>query len=264
MGTRALSGAVLGIALAMLGAAACGGGGAAVVVPDGGDARGAGGAGGGAGPRDAEVETSPTSPDAGPDVVDAAQPEDAAFDSITDVARSDGALEAGVDRAPEVGGVDATSPKPDAAADLKVDLPVEKPPASASWTIAPGPACTAAGVGCMDTGTLGGYQVTASGVCSGASSVQLWFPGGKTPITAGTYAVKSASGILDVINMPAGMVGVLAEREEGAKHARYWGRAGSATVAVAGAGRRVTLSGVTLREETSGSVTTLAVDGTCP
>jgi hypothetical protein len=263
MGTRALSGAVVGIALAMLGAAACGGGGAAVVVPDAGDARGAGGAGG-AGPRDAEVETSAPSPDAAPDVVDAAQPEDAAVDSIADAQRSEVAQEAGVDRAPDVVGGDATSPKLDAAADLKLDLPVEKPPASASWTIAPGPTCTAAGVGCMDTGTLGGYQVTASGACSGASSVQLWFPGGKAPLTAGTYAVKSASGILDVINMPAGMVGVLAEREEGAKHARYWGRAGSATVAVAGAGRRITLSGVTLREETAGTMTTLAVDGTCP
>jgi hypothetical protein len=116
----------------------------------------------------------------------------------------------------------------------------------------------------MDTGGVGGYQVTGSGVCGAATSVQLWFPGGNAPLAPGTYAVKAASGILDVINMQAGMVGVLAERDEGNKHARYWGRAGTATVAAAGAGRRITLSGVSLREEISGAMTTLAVDGTCP
>jgi hypothetical protein len=238
----------IGVVLALLGEAACGGG-ATGGIPDAGDAR-----------ADTATDVaSPTSPDAdASDVVDVAPPVDAPPEVAGDTAS-----EAGVDGAPEVGG-DAASLKPDAAPDLKVDLPVEKPPASASWTIAPGPACTAAGVGCMDTGAVGGYQVTASGVCGAATSVQLWFPGGNAPLAPGTYAVKVASGILDVINMQAGMVGVLAERDEGNKHARYWGRAGAATVAAAGAGRRITLSGVSLREEISGAMTTLAVDGTCP
>jgi len=133
------------------------------------------------------------------------------------------------------------------------------------WTIAPNPMCTAAGAGCMDTGTVGGYQITASGSCPSASDVQLWFPGGATPLAAGTYAVKAAAGILDVIAMPAGMVGVLAERDDVAKtHFKFWGRAGTVTVTAAGTARRVAFTGVTLREQTTGAMTTLAADVTCP
>lgn len=243
----------------VLALSACGGGGAEVGVPA--DAAGEDAAR----PSDAspEVDASVT-PDAviedvgveadAIEVRDVAADAEGGTDTAGDVAR-DVAIDTPADVAP---------PKVEAGADAKADLPVEKPPATASWTISPGAMCTAAGVGCMDTGTLGGYQVTASGVCGAPSSVQLWFPGGQAVVATGTYAVKVASGILDVINMPAGMVGVLAERDEGNKHARYWGRAGTATVAAAGTGRRITLTGVSLREETSAVMTTLAVDGTCP
>jgi hypothetical protein len=148
--------------------------------------------------------------------------------------------------------------------DVRADLPVEKPPAMASWTIAPDPMCTAAGAGCMDTGPVGGHQVTASGTCVGAPSMQLFFPGGSGVIAAGSYAVKPAAGILDVISMPAGRVGVLAERGTGATHQRYWGRAGTVTVTAVGAARRVTLSGVSLQAEGTAATTTLAADVTCP
>jgi hypothetical protein len=178
--------------------------------------------------------------------------------------------------------VDSTAEDPDAVAgdralpsdaadgseapgEASTDLPRERPSATAAWTIAPNPMCMAAGAGCMDTGTVGGYQITASGSCPAASDVQLWFPGGVAPLPAGTYAVKAAAGILDVIAMPAGMVGVLAERDDMAKtHFKFWGRAGTVTVTVAGAARHVAFSGVSLREETTGAMTTLAADVTCP
>jgi len=153
----------------------------------------------------------------------------------------------------------------EARVEASTELPRERPSATAAWTIAPNPMCTADGAGCMDTGTVGGYQITASGSCPAASDVQLWFPGGATPLAAGTYAVKAAAGILDVIAMPAGMVGVLAERDDVAKtRFKLWGRAGTVTVTAAGAARRVVLTGVTLREETTGAMTTLAADVTCP
>lgn len=236
---------------------ACGGGGAQVAVPkDGGlDA---------AKPVDASADRDATIPDTGEE--DVAQAPDVAEtgDATPEAGPPDARLEAVAERPPVDVAPDVTPPKVDAGVDLKPDLPMEKPPATASWTIAPGATCTAAGVGCMDTGAIGGYQVTASGVCGAASSVQLWFPGGQSAVAAGTYTVKAASGILDVVNMQAGMVGVLAERDEGAKHARYWGRSGTALVVVSGAGRRITLSGVSLREETSAAMTTLGLDGTCP
>jgi hypothetical protein len=117
----------------------------------------------------------------------------------------------------------------------------------------------------MDTGSVGGYQITASGTCPTASALQLWFPGGTTPLAAGTYAVKAAAGILDVISMPAGMVGVLVERDDPSKvRFRYWGRSGTLTVAAAGAARHVTFSNVSLREETTSVATTLTGDVSCP
>jgi len=165
------------------------------------------------------------------------------------------------DRAPPADAADAD----EARVEASTDLPRERPSATAAWTIAPNPMCTAEGAGCMDTGTVGGYQITASGSCPAASDVQLWFPGGATPLLAGTYAVKAAAGILDVIAMPAGMVGVLAERDDAAKtHFKFWGRAGTVTVTAAGAARRVAFTGVTLREQTTGAMTTLAADVTCP
>jgi hypothetical protein len=239
---------------------ACGGGGAKVTVPDGGDA------GGRDAPGESAASSDAQSDHAAADVADAtsvtdvtSMPDDAGQGEVGQDASMEMPVEVNPDVAPPK--VDAG---PDLKVDMKVDLPAEKPPAAASWTIAPGPTCTAAGVGCMDTGAIGGYQVTASGVCGGPSSVQLWFPGSQAAVAPGTYSVKLASGILDVINMQAGMVGVLAERNEGSTHARYWGRSGTATVTVAGAGRRITLAGVSLREETSGAMTTLAVEGTCP
>jgi hypothetical protein len=153
---------------------------------------------------------------------------------------------------------------PDARAEAAVDLPAERPSATASWTITPNPVCVASGAGCMDTGAVGGYQITASATCPTASSIQLWFPGGAAPIPPGAYAVKPASGILDVISMPAGMVGVLAERDDASTHFRYWGRAGTITVAAAGGARHVTFSGVTAREETTSVLTTVGGDVSCP
>jgi hypothetical protein len=162
-------------------------------------------------------------------------------------------------------GADRPEPTPDAHAETMTDLRAERPSATASWTVAPGPMCTAAGAGCMDTGAVGGYQITASGSCPSASSLQLWFPGGQAQVATGTYAVKAAAGIFDVISMPAGMVGVLAERDDPSHaHFRYWGRSGTVTVAAAGAGRHVTFAGVALREETTGIATTLAADVSCP
>jgi len=149
---------------------------------------------------------------------------------------------------------------------MPADLVVERPSATASWTLGANPMCTAAGAGCMDTGAVGGYQITASGSCPTASDVQLWFPGGAAPIAAGSYTVKPAAGILDVIAMPAGMVGVLAERDDAAgTNFRYWGRAGSVMVTGAGASRHVVLAGLSMRQEmTMTTMTTLAGDVTCP
>jgi hypothetical protein len=149
--------------------------------------------------------------------------------------------------------------------DASRDAPAERPPAAATWTFAPSLSYTAAGVGCMDTGPVGGYQITAIASSPTASNIQLWFPGGSTPLSPGSYMVKPAAGILDVISMPAGMVGLLAERDDAAKkHYRYWGRAGAVTVSASGSTRHVTFTGVTLREETNGAMTTLSADVTCP
>jgi hypothetical protein len=175
-------------------------------------------------------------------------------------------VEAGKDR--EDGA--AADARPSDALDARAseaggDVAVERPSATASWTLSPFPPCTATGAGCMDTGAVGGYQITASGACPTASDVQLWFPGGAAPVAAGTYAVKSAAGILDVIAMPAGMVGVLVERDDASMtQARFWGRSGSVTVTASGAARHVTFTGVSLKEETSGVAATLAADVTCP
>jgi hypothetical protein len=265
------------LALTAFAVASCGGGSATVhVMPDGGDARDAaeaaerapdvtpndamdaqdvsgeiGDAGEAADASEAvDVSDASDAREAGPDVAvaDAADAMDAAADADADAAPRDVAPEAPA----EVG------------ADVRADLPAEKPPATASWTIAPDPMCTAAGAGCMDTGAVGGYQVTASGTCVGAPSMQLFFPGGMAAIAPGSYAVKPAAGILDVISMPAGKVGVLAERGTGAAHQRYWGRSGTVTVTVVGAARRVTLTGVGLQAEGTAATTTLAADVTCP
>ena len=198
---------------------------------------------------------------------DAAARDDAdAADGDVDTFESGG--DAGADAA-EAGGDLVAAPETHDAADagvvIVVDAPVEHASATASWTLASFATCMAAGAGCMDTGAVGGYQITASGACPTASDVQLWFPGGASPLAAGTYAVKAAAGILDVIAMPAGMVGVLAEREDTSMTtARYWGLAGTVTVSATGAARHVTFTGVSLKEETSGAMTTLGADVSCP
>ncbi|HEX4406998.1 MAG TPA: hypothetical protein VH560_19300, partial [Polyangia bacterium] len=95
--------------------------------------------------------------------------------------------------------------------------------------------------------------------------IQLWFPGGVSPVAAGSYAVKAAAGILDVISMSAGMVGVFVERgDTTTTQTRFWGRSGSVTVTASGSARHVTLTGVSLKEETSGAAATLGADVTCP
>jgi hypothetical protein len=236
------------VAAALLLAAACGDGGMQAHVAldaapdvradaaDAGSDRGAAAADGGDASDDVEVDAALDATAEGPDAV------------------------AG-DRGPPADAADAS----EARVEASTDLPRERPSATAAWTIAPNSMCTADGAGCMDTGTVGGYQITASGRCPSASDVQLWFPGGATPLAAGTYAVKAAAGILDVIAMPAGMVGVLAERDDVANtHFRFWGRAGTVTVIAAGSARRVAFTEVTLREQTSGAMTTLAADVTCP
>jgi hypothetical protein len=144
-------------------------------------------------------------------------------------------------------------------------VPAARPPATASWTFAPNPICVAAGAGCMDLGAVGGYQITASGSCPTASDIQLWFPGGAAPLAAGTYAVKAASGILDVIAMPAGMVGVLVERDDASgAHHEAWGRAGTVAVAAVGTLRHVTFSGVSVRDTLTAVTATLGGDVSCP
>jgi hypothetical protein len=170
----------------------------------------------------------------------------------------------------DAAGPDTAAVAPDAPAELETgsetqpDLERERPVASASWTLAPNPICVATGTGCMDTGAVGGYQITASGSCPTASDVQLWFPGGVAPLAAGSYTVKPAAGILDVISMPAGMVGVLAERAAPPAHSAFWGRAGTVTVAAMGEARAVSFSGVSMREATTGVMTTLDGDVACP
>jgi hypothetical protein len=145
-------------------------------------------------------------------------------------------------------------------------VPAARPPATASWTLAPNPMCVAAGAGCMDLGAVGDYQITASGSCPTASDIQLWFPGGVAPLAVGTYAVKAASGILDVIAMPAGMVGLLVERDDASgAHHEAWGRAGTVAVAAAGATlRHVTFSGVSVRDTPTAVTATLGGDVSCP
>jgi len=231
------------VAAALSGAGACGGGKAAIETA--GDAQ----------MSDASDAIADLSADAG-ETVD--RPTDVGVDALADV------VEGGA------GDLIAEAPErdaPDARADATVpaDAPTERPSATASWTLAPFATCTEAGAGCMDTGTVGGYEITASAVCPTASDIQLWFPGGATPLPAGAYAVKAAAGILDVIAMPAGMVGVLAERDDASMtHSKFWGRAGTVTVTATGAARHVTFAGVSLREETSSAMTTLGGDVTCP
>jgi hypothetical protein len=241
----------------------CGGGSSPVhLAPDGGDARRTAEVGGGDSREAGDVSAEATAE--APADVDAALeagPEGPARDAPD---AADAAVDASDDASADAGMPEAPADRPaEAAPEAPADVSVEKPPATASWTIAPNPMCTAAGAGCMDTGAVGGYQVTASGSCPGPSSVQLWFPGGAPVLAAGSYAVKPAAGILDVISMPAGMVGVLAERTDTAAH-RHWGRAGTVTVAAAGTARHVTFTGVTLKEEGTGAMTTLAADVTCP
>ena len=117
----------------------------------------------------------------------------------------------------------------------------------------------------MDTGVVGGYQITASGTCPTSSDLQLWSPGGAAPLPARTYAVKPAAGILDVIAMPAGMVGMLVERDDASgAHHEAWGRAGTVAVAAAGTVRHVTFSGVSVQDALTAVTATLAGDVSCP
>jgi hypothetical protein len=161
-------------------------------------------------------------------------------------------------------GADVAERAPDGPA----DAPAERPSATASWTIRPNAACVAAGAGCMDTGSVGGYQITATGYCPTTSSVQIYLPGGAGAPAPGTYAVKSASGIFDVIAMPPGMAGLAVDIDDPGKgHLRYWGRSGSVVVAVAAAGgaaRHVTFAAVTAREEQSNAAVLLDADVSCP
>jgi hypothetical protein len=212
-------------------------------------------------PADAQATDAVDADVAGPDAVDA----DAIVATDGDGAITD-VVDGGTgDVAAEVSSPDAADARADVAVEAHTDAAIEKPPATASWTLSPFPLCTAASAGCMDTGAVGGYQITASGACPTASDVQLWFPGGGAIVGAGSYAVKSASGILDVIAMPAGMVGVLAARDDASMtQARFWGRSGTVTVTAVGTARHVTFSGVVLKEETSGAAATLGADVTCP
>ena len=230
------------VAAALSGAGACGGGKAAIETPG-----------------DAQMSDASDASDAVADAGEAVdRSADVAADALADV------VEGGA------GDLTAEAPQrdaPDARADATVlaDAPTERPSATASWTLAPFATCTETGAGCMDTGAVGGYELTASALCPTASDIQLWFPGGATPLPAGAYAVKAAAGILDVIAMPAGMVGVLAERDDASMtHSKFWGRAGTVTVTAVGAARHVTFAGVSLREETSSAMTTLGGDVTCP
>jgi hypothetical protein len=258
------------IALFVLAFGGCGGGGPHGQLPDGGRRDGADA-------QDVATEE-PAVEAGGADATDASpeatEPPDAALDADATLA-VDGGADGGdggnvdaaevADRPAESAPPDAPAEKVEAGADAPVDMSIQKPPATASWTIAPNPLCTAAGAGCMDTGTVGGYQITASGNCATASSIQLWFPGGMSSVPVGTYTVVTASGILDVINMQAGKVGLLAERDDAANnHFRYWGQGGMVTVSAAGAGRRITFSTVPIREETSGATTNVGGDVTCP
>ena len=208
-----------------------------------------------------QVRVAPdAAPDASADTGEAAP--DAAEDAsvASDVA---GAADATADAEASTDGASERSPVSDARD--APEAPAPRPSATASWTLAPNPMCAASGAGCMDTGVVGGYQITASGTCPTSSDLQLWFPGGAAPLGPGIYAVKPAAGILDVIAMPAGMVGVLAERAGASPAlARLWGRAGSVTVTATATARRVTFSGVTVRDEASGATTTLAAEVSCP
>jgi len=245
---------------ALGGAASCGGSSApATVSPD----------GPGADARDADVEGDVEVGDsaAADAEVDDAAAADAEDGSETDVADAGGtdadavAADGQVDRAATTDG--QSSDVAEASVEASHDVPVEHASATASWTIDPNAACTAAGAGCMDTGTTGGYEVTASGTCGVPTSLQLWFPGGASPLAAGSYTVKPAAGVLDVVFMPAGMVGVLAERD-GATTQKFWGRSGTVTVTATGSSRRATFTGVTATEETTSVMTTLGADVTCP
>jgi hypothetical protein len=244
----------LDVALALALAVGCGNGGMqAHVEPDAGPGDAGPDADAGSDAADGEREAP------GSDTSDATDASDA--ETVSDDATDDGDAGPAGDRPVQSDATDAA----DAPSDAPRDISAERPSATASWTIAPNPMCTAAGAGCMDTGTVGGYQITASGSCPTASDIQLWFPGGATPLGAATYAVKAATGILDVIAMPAGMVGVLAERDDASKnHFRLWGRAGTVTVTAVGAARHVTFAGVSLRDETTSAMTTLGADVTCP
>jgi predicted small lipoprotein YifL len=234
-------------AYVLSGAAACGGGKTPVQVPP--DAQ----------VTDAADADAPDAPD---EAVDVAVDADAPARDAALADRADG--EAG-DVAAEMPTRDASDARADAAVEAHMDAAMARPSATASWTLSPFPLCTAAGAGCMDTGAVGGYQITASGACPTASDIQLWFPGGAAPVAVGSYVVKSASGILDVVAMPAGMVGVLAERDDASMtQSRFWGRSGSVTVTAMGGARHVTFTGVSLKEETSGAAATLGADVTCP
>jgi hypothetical protein len=262
--TRAGAALVVGCAWALVGAASCGGsstpatgtgvdaeaGGPPDAGPDEVDVDADSGAGAGT-DSGIFVDTS-DAPDA-----DAAPAGDVADGPDVDAAAAD----APVDRAPVSDGPGADLAE--GGIEASHDLPVERASATATWTLDPNAACSAAGAGCMDTGAVGGYEVTASGTCGAPSSLQLWFPGGSSSLAVGAYAVKAASGILDVISMPAGMVGVLVERD-GATTERDWGRSGTVTVTASGTTRRVTFTGVAVRDETSSAMTTLAADVTCP
>jgi hypothetical protein len=250
------------VALFVLACGGCGGGGPHGQPPPDGGRRD------GSDAQDVATEEPPVEA-GGSDATDAGPEATESPDASLDADATPGAADGGdggdtsevADRPPEAGPPDAPADK----ADAPVDMPIVKPPATASWTIEPNPLCTAAGAGCMDTGTLGGYQITASGSCPTASSIQLWFPGGMSSVPVGTYTVVTASGILDVINMPPGKVGLLAERDDATNnHFRYWGRGGMVTVSAAGAGRRITFSSVPIREETSGATTNVGGDVTCP
>ncbi len=252
--TQVIVALVAGFALLALGGGACGGGQTAVRTPS------------DAAPSDATDARDPgdARSDA-PDAPDARAPGDGSSTRDVGATDADAAPARGDGPASDARVADAADGRVEPGVDAPADAATQKPPATADWTLSPFPLCTAAGAGCMDTGAVGGYQITASGACPTDAAIQLWFPGGAAPVAAGAYAVKSASGILDVIAMPAGMVGVLAERDDASMtQSRFWGRSGSVTVTASGTARHVTFSGVSLKEETSSAAATLSADVTCP
>ncbi len=116
---------------------------------------------------------------------------------------------------------------------------------------------------CTDTGAAGGYQLAAGAQCALNNGLTIYLPGGSVP-AAGTYTVKPASSLFDLVNLTAGQVAIRAIHHPNGTTQEEW-FAQSGTVAVTNTGGKLGYAATNLPTNKAGvgTATTLTLTATC-